>query len=145
MTAPQPQPTTSMTYGPSITLETARAVAAAAEAEARKHNWTVVIAIVDTGGHLVFLERIDGTQTASTVIAQEKARTAASFKRATKLFQEMITGGATPILGLTGVLPLAGGVPLTRGGQIIGAIGVSGVQSHEDHVVAEAGAAVLAG
>ena len=138
-------PTQAMAYGPSLSLAEAKAVVAAAEAEALANRWTVVIAVLDAGGHLVLLERLDGTQHASCTIAQEKARSALGFKRPTKLFQEQVAAGGVGLLGLPGIVPFAGGLPLTAGGRIVGAIGVSGVQSLQDHQVAEAGARALAG
>jgi uncharacterized protein GlcG (DUF336 family) len=130
-------------YGASINLETARRVAAAALAEGVKNGWTVAVAIVDTGGDLVYFERLDGTQVASSKIAQDKARTAARFKRASKVFADALGAGRLAILGLDGVTPLEGGVPLILDGKIVGAIGVSGVTSQEDGVCAQAGADVL--
>jgi uncharacterized protein GlcG (DUF336 family) len=127
-----------------LTLEAAKKAAAAAEAEAAKNRWTVVIAIVDDGGHLVYLSRIDGTQTGSIDVAIRKARTAQAFKRPTKVFEDAIAGGRTALLGLEGIVPLEGGVPILVGGQLIGAIGVSGVTSQQDGVVAKAGADALA-
>ena len=129
-----------------VTLELARKVAAAAEAEAVRNSWNVVIAVVDDGGHLVYLQRQDGTQNGSIEVAQRKARTAINFKRPTKVFEDAIAGGRTAILGLVdlGILPLEGGVPLVYQGQMIGAIGVSGVTSQQDGMVAKAGAEALA-
>jgi|KBSMisStaDraftv2_1062788.scaffolds.fasta_scaffold18675_5 uncharacterized protein GlcG (DUF336 family) len=123
-----------------LTLEAAKKIATAAEAEAKKNNWNVVIAIVDDGGHLVYLQRIDGTQTGSIDVAIKKAQTAISFKRPTKVFEDAVAGGRQVILALPGALPIEGGVPITVGGQIIGAIGVSGVKSTEDGQIAKAGA-----
>lgn len=130
-------------YGASITLETARKVAAAALAEGVKHGWTVAVAVVDTGGDLVYFERLDGTQVASSKVSQDKARTAARFKRPSKLFEEALAGGRLAILGLDGVTPLEGGIPLVIDGKIVGAIGVSGVTSQQDGVCAQAGVDAL--
>ncbi len=127
-----------------LTLEGAKKVAAAAEAEARKNNWNVVIAVVDDGGHLVYLQRIDGTQTGSIDVAIQKARTAQSFKRPTKVFEDAIAGGRNALIALHGALPLEGGMPIMVGGQLVGAIGVSGVKSTEDGQIAKAGADSLA-
>ena len=127
-----------------LTLDGARKVAAAAETEAKKNNWNVVIAVVDDGGHLVYLQRIDGTQTGSIDVAIQKARTAQAFKRSTKVFEDAIAGGRNAILALTGALPLEGGLPIVVGGQVVGAIGVSGVKSTEDGQIAKAGADSLA-
>ena len=123
-----------------LTLEGAKKVAAAAEAEARKNNWNVVIAVVDDGGHLVYLQRIDGTQTGSIDVAIQKARTAQAFKRPTKVFEDAIAGGRNALIALHGALPLEGGLPIVVGGQLVGAIGVSGVKSTEDGQIAKAGA-----
>jgi glc operon protein GlcG len=126
-------------YGPQITLETARKVAAAAEVEARKNNWRMAIAIVDNHGTLVFYQMLDDTQTGSANIAVEKARTSAMFRRPSKAFEENIAGGRNAILGLPGVTPVEGGVPIIVGGKQIGAIGVSGASSAQDGIVAKAG------
>jgi uncharacterized protein GlcG (DUF336 family) len=123
-----------------LTLDGAKKVAAAAEAEARKNNWNVVIAVVDDGGHLVYLQRIDGTQTGSIEVAIQKARTAQAFKRPTKVFEDAIAGGRNALIALHGALPLEGGLPIVVGGQLVGAIGVSGVKSTEDGQIAKAGA-----
>ena len=123
-----------------LTLEGAKKVAAAAEAEAKKNNWNVVIAVVDDGGHLLYLQRIDGTQTGSIEVAIQKARTAQSFKRPTKVFEDAIAGGRNALIALHGALPLEGGLPIMSGGQLVGAIGVSGVKSTEDGQIAKAGA-----
>ncbi|MBY6243269.1 heme-binding protein [Methylosinus sp. Sm6] len=127
-----------------LTLADARRVAEAAEAEARKNGWSVVIAIVDDGGHLVFLQRLDGTQPASSEIATAKARTAALFKRPTKALEEVVASGRTAMLNLPGMTPVEGGAPILYRGEIVGAIGVSGVQSFQDGLVAAAGAAAVA-
>ena len=123
-----------------LTLDAARKIATAAEAEASKNKWNVVIAIVDDGGHLLYLQRADGTQTGSIDVAIKKAQTAMSFKRPTKIFEDAIAGGRNAILGLQGALPLEGGVPIATGGQVIGAIGVSGVTAQQDGQIAKAGA-----
>ena len=127
-----------------LTLDGAKKIAAAAEAEARKNNWNVVIAIVDDGGHLLYLQRIDGTQTGSIEVAIQKARTAQAFKRPTKVFEDAIAGGRNALIALHGALPLEGGLPIMVGGQLVGAIGVSGVKSTEDGQIAKAGADSLA-
>jgi glc operon protein GlcG len=126
-------------YGNEVTLDMAKKVMAAAEAEAKKNNWPVVIAIVDTHGLLVMLQRIDNTQTASVNVAIEKARTAAMFKRPSKAFEDAIAGGRVALLGLPGATPIEGGLPLMQDGKIIGAIGVSGMTSPQDGQVAKAG------
>ena len=122
-----------------LTLDGAKKVAAAAEAEARKNNWNVVIAVVDDGGHLLYLQRIDGTQTGSIDVAIQKARTAQAFKRPTKVFEDAIAGGRNALIALHGALPLEGGLPIMVGGQLVGAIGVSGVKSTEDGQIAKSG------
>jgi glc operon protein GlcG len=133
-------------YGLAIGLADAKRVMAAAEAEAVRNGWLVVIAILDSAGQLVLLERLDHTQYASIEIALGKARTAVHFKRPTKLMQDQVEAGGVNLrlLAAPGLLPMEGGVPLIRGGRIIGGIGVSGVLSPQDAQVAAAGAAVLA-
>jgi len=123
-----------------LTLDGAKKVAAAAEAEAKKNNWNVVIVVVDDGGNLLYLQRIDGTQTGSIDVAIQKARTAQAFKRPTKVFEDAIAGGRNALIALHGALPLEGGLPIVVGGQLVGAIGVSGVKSTEDGQIAKAGA-----
>ena len=128
-----------------LTLEVAKQISSAAEAEAAKNKWAVAIAIVDEGGHLIHLAKIDNTQYGSIDVAIQKAQTSAAFKRPTKVFEEAIAGGRNAIIGLKGALPLEGGVPIIHDGKVIGAIGVSGVKSTEDGQVAKAGADALAG
>jgi glc operon protein GlcG len=132
-------------YGPSINLETAKRAAAAAVAEVRKNNWAMAVAVTDTAGELVYFEKVDGTQAASITIAVEKAKSAARFKRPTKVFQDALgTGGAElRYLGLPGVLPAEGGVPIMANGAIIGAIGVSGGTGAQDNQCATAGVAAI--
>jgi uncharacterized protein GlcG (DUF336 family) len=128
---------------PFITLEAAKAIAEAGEAEALKRGWTVAIAIVDPTGGLVLVHVLDGTQPASQDIAIEKARTAARFKRPTKVLEDGVAGGRTSLLSVSRfALMLEGGVPIIRDGVIIGAIGVSGMTSAQDGEIA---AAALAG
>ncbi len=122
-----------------MTLEAAKQIAAAAEAEARKNKWNVVIAIVDDGANLVYLQKMDGTQIGSIEVAQEKARTAVKFKRPSKAFEDAVKGGRQVVFGLPGALPVEGGIPLMLDGRVVGAIGVSGVQSNEDGIIAAAG------
>ncbi len=131
-------------YGASINLETARKVATAAAAEARKNGWTVAVAIVDTAGDLVYFERADDTQVASSTVCQDKARTAVRFKRPSKAFEDTLASGRMAILAMPGVIPLEGGIPLLVDGKIVGAIGVSGVTSQQDGVCAQAGVDALA-
>ncbi len=128
-----------------ITLDGARKVVAAAQAEARKNNWNVVIAIVDEGGRLICFERMDDAQLASIDIAQDKARSAVLYRRPTKMFDEQLAGGRQNILKLPGAMPAEGGLPISAGGRVIGAIGVSGATSAQDAQVARAGLAVLPG
>ena len=133
-------------YGPAIGVDTARTIAAAAVAEAKRNGWTIAVAITDTSGDLVFFERIDHTQLGSVEISRNKARTAARFKRPTKAFAEALAGGRQGMLALSDVVPLEGGLPLVIEGKIAGAIGVSGAPSPEqDGVCARAGADVLGG
>ncbi len=127
-----------------LTLEAARKIAAAAEAEARKNNWNVVIAIVDEGGYLVYLERMDNVQIASIEIALRKARSAALFRRPTKVFEDQLAGGRQAVLALPGAMPFEGGLPIVADGQVIGAIGVSGVTAQQDGQIARAGVDALA-
>jgi uncharacterized protein GlcG (DUF336 family) len=126
-----------------LSLEDAKRVAAAARAEAEKNGWAVVIAVLDDGGHLMYLERMDGTQKASSRIAEAKGRTAILFKRPTKAIEDNVLEGRAVMMGLPGAVPLEGGVPLVKDGQFLGGIGVSGVQSFQDGIVARAGAAAL--
>src|SRR5438132_11064197 len=111
---------------------------AAAEAEAKKNNWTVAIAIVDAAGHLLMFQKLDDTQFASIDIAIGKARSAVSFKRPTKALEEIIAGGRQVFLAVEGLTPLQGGLPVTVDGQVVGAVGVSGVLSSQDEQVAQA-------
>ena len=129
-------------YGLSINLDTAKKVAASAMTEARRNNWTMAVAILDTGGHLVYFEKMDGTQTGSVRVAIGKGRSAVLFKRPTKAFQDMVAAGGEGLrmLGLESAVPCEGGLPLLLVGKIIGAIGVSGGTSQQDGVVAKAGA-----
>jgi uncharacterized protein GlcG (DUF336 family) len=128
---------------PALTLAAAKKIIAAAEAEALKQGWPVVIAVVDDGGHLICLHRLDNAQFGSVEIAMQKARSAVAFKRPTKVWEESLASGQQRVLGLPGVLPSEGGVPLVWRDRIVGGIGVSGVRSHEDGQVARAGASVL--
>jgi glc operon protein GlcG len=141
-TAAQGQPTM---YGPSIVAEQAKTVAAAAIAEARKNQWTMAIAIVDTAGDLVYFERMPDTQVGSVDVSIAKARAAARFKRPTKAFQDALAAGGEGwrILSLEGAVAVEGGVPLMSGGRIVGAIGASGGTSQQDGVTAAAGIAAL--
>ncbi len=127
-----------------LTLEGAKQAAAAAAAEAKSHNEGSVIAIVDDGGNLLYLERLDGTFAAGSNIAIGKARTAALFKKPTSAFEEIIKNGRTAMVALVDFTPLQGGVPIEVGGVVVGAIGVSGAASAaRDEAVAKAGAAAV--
>ena len=128
---------------PLMTLEDAKRMAAAAEAEALRHQWNVVIAICDDGGHLVLLHRVDGVAPISSTIAPAKARAAALGKRETKLYEDMINQGRTAFLSAPLDGMLEGGVPVIVDGHVVGAIGVSGVKSSEDAQIAKAGIAAL--
>jgi len=132
-------------YGASISLESAKKAAAAAAAEARKNNWNMAIAITDVGGDLVYLEKMDGTQTGSVKVAIDKARTAAMFKRPTKVWQDAVAsgGGGLRVLGLEGVVPIDGGLPIVMDGKIVGAIGVSGAAGDQEAQCAKAGVDTL--
>lgn len=127
-----------------LTLNATKKIAAAAEAEAAKRGATVVIAIVDDGGHLVLLERLDDTQVASVDVGIGKARTAAIFRRPSKFFEDQIREGRVAALALPGATPLQGGIPIVGDGKVLGAIGVSGNSPQEDEEIAKAGAAVTA-
>jgi glc operon protein GlcG len=134
-----------MSYGPTITADTAKKLAAPALAEAKKNNWAMAVAIVDPSGDLVYFEKMDDTQAGSTVVAVDKARSAARFKRETKAFQDALAAGGVGlrILALDGAVPIEGGIPLVVGGKMVGAIGASGGTSEQDGVVARAGANAL--
>ena len=130
-------------YGAPISLDQAKKAMAAAEAEAKKNNWNVVIAIVDSGGNMVLLQRFDNTQFGSVKVATEKAHGAAAFRRPTVAFQDLIAQGGVHLrlLNLTGDASVyEGGVPIIVDGKLIGAIGVSGVPSQQDAQIAKAGA-----
>jgi uncharacterized protein GlcG (DUF336 family) len=129
-------------YGTSINLEQAKKVVAAAAAEARKNSWPVAIAVLDTSGNLIAFEKMDDTQTASIMVAQDKGKSAAIYRRPTKVMEDAVAGGGAGIrfLNLRDASTVEGGLPITVGGKIIGAIGVSGVTSQQDGMVAKAGA-----
>lgn len=126
-----------------LTLDAAKKMTAAAEAEARKNGWTMAIAVVDDAGHLIHFNRIDGTQTGSIEIAIGKAKTAAAFKRATKVFEEIVKNRPAVVTISPTAIMVEGGVPVFVNQQLVGAIGVSGASSQQDGVVAEAGIAAL--
>lgn len=120
-------------------LEEVKSIAKAAEERAKKDNWNVVIAIVDAGGHLLYLQRMDGVQIASIEVAQKKAKAAAFYKRPTKVFEDGLKSGNQGLMLLPHVIASEGGVPILHNGNVIGAIGVSGVTSAEDGIIANAG------
>jgi uncharacterized protein GlcG (DUF336 family) len=132
------------TYGPpALDLATAKKIAAGAAAEATKNNWRVAIAVVDTHGSLIYFERLDDTQIGSVAIALDKANVGASFRRASRTFEDRANKGGPSILGLRGATPSAGGLPIVIGGRIVGGIGVSGVTADQDEQTAAAGAAMV--
>jgi uncharacterized protein GlcG (DUF336 family) len=139
--APPPPPA----YGPPITLEAAKKVVAGAEAEAKKNNWQVVIAVLDSGGNIVLVQRLDATQIGSIEIAREKAYSAVAFRRPTKVWEDLLgQGGANlRLLRLTGASPLDGGLPIVMDGKLVGGIGVSGMTGQQDAQIARAGIAAL--
>jgi glc operon protein GlcG len=126
-----------------ITLEDAKAAMAAAEAEARKNNWNVAIAILDAGASLIMFQKLDDTQLGSVNVAMGKAKTAVNFRRPTKALEDMIAGGRQVFLAVEGITPLQGGLPVIVDGKLIGAVGVSGVLSSQDEQVAQAAVNVL--
>ena len=125
-------------YGPNITLEAARRIVEAGIRDAQGRNLAMAVAVVDTAGNLVAFARADGTQTASLAIAIEKARTAAAFRRPTKVWEDALAGGRTAVLALPGIMPIEGGLPILQENRIVGAIGVSGGTAQEDGQVAAA-------
>jgi uncharacterized protein GlcG (DUF336 family) len=128
---------------PILTLEDAKRVAAAAETEAKTNEWKVVIAVVDDGGHLLYLQRSHDTQFGSVETAIAKAHAAVAFQRPTKASEDAVTSGRLIHLALPGVIPAEGGVPLLRDGVIVGGLGISGVRSFQDGQIAQAGANAL--
>jgi uncharacterized protein GlcG (DUF336 family) len=128
-----------------LSLEAAKTLAEAGEAEARRRGWTVAIAVVNPEGGLILFHALDGTQPASQDVAIAKARAAARFKRPTKALEDAIAGGRHVLLAVPGVLPLEGGIPVVLAGAIVGAVGVSGMASSEDGVIAAAALKVLQG
>jgi glc operon protein GlcG len=126
-----------------LTLEVAKQIAAASGQFAKKNQWNVVTAIVDDGGHLLYFERMDDVQTGSIEVAIQKAKTAAAFKRPSRLFEEAVAEGRTALVRLPGGIPFEGGVPISVDGQVIGAIGISGVTAQQDGMIAQAGVDAL--
>jgi uncharacterized protein GlcG (DUF336 family) len=131
-------------YGAPIVLERAESVIAAALAEARKHDWKMNVAVVDSGGNLVAFQRMDGAQLASIQISEHKARAAVTYRRETKIYENAIQVNNMPyVASLDGVITSRGGIPLVEGGKIIGAIGCSGGTGSQDEVACKAGAATV--
>jgi glc operon protein GlcG len=132
-------------YGPPISLEQAKKVAAAAQNEARKNDLAVVVTVVDPGGNLVLLERMDNAQTGSVEVSQDKAKSAVAFRRPTKAFQDTIAAGGEGlrVMKMSGAVPVEGGLPIIVDGKIIGGIGISGATSAQDGQMAQAGLAVM--
>ena len=142
---PVAPPPPQIPYGAPISLDVAKKVMAGAEAEAVKNKWNMVIAVLDSGGHLVMLERMDGTQLGSIEAAKEKAYSAVLYRRPTKVFQDLVGQGGPNLrlLRLSGASPLEGGIPILVDGKVVGAIGVSGAASEQDAQVAKAGVDAL--
>jgi len=138
-----PAPAPIVPYGTSIAPDTAKKVAAAAIAEARKNNWAMAVAVVDIGGYLVYFERMQDTQLGSVEVAIEKAKSAALFRRPTKSFQDTVAAGGDGLrmLRLPGAIPVEGGIPIIVDGKLIGAVGASGGSSDQDGRTAQAGVA----
>jgi glc operon protein GlcG len=139
--APAPPPP----YGAPITLEQAKKIVAGAEAESKKNSWSMVITVLDSGGHVVLTERMDGAQLGSIDVARDKAYSAVAFRRPTKVFEDLVAqGGANlRILKLSGASPVEGGIPIVVDGKIIGAVGVSGGTAQQDGQAAKAGVDAL--
>ena len=123
----------------SIDLADAQCIAAAARTKAVAEGWNVVIAVLDAGGHLILLERADNTQLGSIQVAQDKARTALMFRRPSKALEDAVNADRPNMAALTGAIAIEGGVPIIADGQVVGSIGISGVQSFQDGIVAQAG------
>jgi len=142
---PVAPPPPQIPYGAPVSLEQAKKAVAASEAEAKKNNWNMVIVVLDTGGHVVMLERMDGTQLGSIGAAEDKAYSAVLYRRPTKVFQDLVAKGGANIrlLGLRGASVLEGGIPIVVDGKLIGAVGVSGAASEQDAQVAQAGVDAL--
>lgn len=131
-------------YGAPVSIELARKAAVAAIAEGKKNDWPIAVVVVDPGGDLVYFERVDGTQTGSIELAIEKARTSVAYKRSTKDLEDRIIAGRLQYLRQSGAIPIEGGLPLLVDGKVVGAIGVSGVRSHQDGVCARVGVEAIA-
>lgn len=143
LAAPPSSAHAQLSSAPVLTLDAARTMMAAAEAEATRNAWPVAIAIVDAAGELILFQKLDGTQAASIDIAIGKASTAARLRRPTKALEDAIASGRMALAAVDGILPLEGGVPIVHDGEVIGAVGVSGVTSQQDAQVADAGVAAL--
>ena len=132
-------------YGSAIAIEAAKRVAAPALTEAHRNNWAMAVAVVDPAGDLVYFEKMNATQVGSVTVAIDKARSAARFKRPTKAFQDTLAAGGDGlrVLGISGAVPVEGGIPIVVDGKIVGAIGVSGGTSPQDGQCARAGVAVF--
>ncbi len=132
-------------YGPNVSVENAKKIAAAALAEARKNNWRMAVAVVDTAGYLVYYEKMENTQLASADVSIDKARSAALYKRPTKAMQDGLAAGGAGwrLLRLRNAIPINGGLPLLIDGKIVGAVGVSGEASDQDAQCAKVGADTL--
>ena len=126
-----------------LTLAAAKKMAAVAETEAVKNNWRMVIAVVDDGGYLIYLQRTDETQAGSVDVAIQKAKSAVMFRRPTKVWEDALAGGRQAILGLSGAMPIEGGVPIMLDGKLLGAMGVSGGTAAQDGQVAKVGVDAL--
>jgi glc operon protein GlcG len=128
-------------YGAPITLEQAKKVIAGAEAESKKNSWNMVITVLDSGGHVVLVERMDGAQLGSIEVARDKAWSAVAFRRPTKVFEDLVGQGGPNLrlLKLSGASPIEGGIPIVVDGKVIGAVGVSGGTAPQDGQVAKAG------
>jgi glc operon protein GlcG len=141
--ASPPAPPPVVPYGAPISLELAKHVATAAEAEARRNGWAMAIAIAEPSGSLVYFQKMDDTQYGSIRIAQAKAETAARFRRPTRMFTEALAAGHMFFLTFPDISAAPGGLPLIAGGKLIGAIGVSGGAGHQDDIIAAAGATAI--
>jgi glc operon protein GlcG len=126
-------------YGPDVSLEQAKQIAAGAAAESKKNGWRMAIAVVDNHGFLVYFERMEDSQTSAVHLAIDKSRTAAMFRRPSKVFEDGVAKGRVALLGLTGAMPIEGGIPIMAGGKVIGGVGVSGANADQDAQAAAAG------
>ena len=141
--APAAPPAPPPGYGAPISLEDAKKVVAGAEAEMKKNNWNLVIAVVGPSGDLVYLQKADLAAVASVTVALEKAKTSATFRAPSKAFMDRLANGETYLLRLPGATPVAGGLPIIMDGKVVGAIGISGASALQDHQAAQAGVDAL--